>query len=211
MKTIKERPILFSGKMVCAILDGRKTQTRRIVKLPVIDKDYGCELSGGNLASSQRDIIRHSPYGQPGDQLWVKETHRVNGAMAGPRITYRADGAEAFPQGCPDTCKDWCADDNNWRPSIFMRRYTSRIQLVITSVRVERLNDIIEEDALAEGIKEGCGEFDYYVPRETGMALGDVQENPSCAYQRLWKSINGAGSWAENPWVWVIQFERIKT
>lgn len=161
-------------------------------------------LSEACRRSAWRDTIssfRDSPFSYR-RILWVKETFGLGyyesfGEIVEGAYRYRA------------TEPDW--KGGHWKSSIFCSRQASRIQLRITSVRVERLNDISEEDALAEGIKEGCGGFDYYVPRETGMARGDVQENPSCAYQRLWESINGAGSWAKNPWVWVIGFERIKT
>lgn len=205
----KEHPILMSGPMILALLDGRKTQTRRIVKP---QPPYGCEylMNGAFSHALCRSVDRPEvwvrpttksidhrlacPYGGPGDRLWVKETFRVNGTLAGPRVTYRADNTEAFPKGCPDDCPDWTADDNHWRPSIFMRRYANRIALEITKVRVERLQDISVDDALSEGVQ--CG-----------------SDGPWCAvgeYQRLWESIrNGPGSWKANPWVWMIDFKTI--
>jgi hypothetical protein len=176
---MKERPILFTGPMVRALLNGTKTQTRRIVK-------HTPKLSDPTF----------SPYGVPGDRLWVKETFRVNGTMAGPRIKYRADDAELWPQACPDDCPDWIADDNNWRPSIFMRRYASRISVEITRVRVEQLQDISEKDAKAEGITlHGSTRFDGECKLE---------------YKHVWESINGLGSWALNPRVWVVEFKRVQ-
>lgn len=214
--TMKERPILFSAPMVRAILEGRKTQTRRIVKPQ--DSIHGPTESGGVFwipEAMQGEVepncaailaTERCPYGQPGDQLWVKETFRVNGTMAGPRVTYAADKAEAFPKGCPDDCPDWVADDNHWRPSIFMRRYASRIQLSITSVRVERLNDCSEEDAKAEGVHWDDGLGGWSADEQGGCFHAS---SPVIAYEKLWESINSPGSWTANPWVWVITFERI--
>ena len=188
--------------MVRALLDGRKTQTRRIVKNPDY---YGC-LTGDCPHTLQEEcnqaLTEASPYGQPGDRLWVRETHRINGTMGGPRVTYRADNAERFPKA-PDTSSAWIADDNHWRPSIFMPHWASRITLELTGVRVECLRDISEEDALAEGVEP-------YTPGPTGMARGEPQEMPSAAYRTLWEQINGAGSWDKNPpWVWVLTFRRL--
>lgn len=134
---MKERPILFSGPMVRAILDGQKTQTRRIVKLPVKDPVTGGEVAGCELNGFLRNGEHGCPYGQPGDRLWVRETWTKN--LSGV-IWYRADGhpiAGGF-----------------WKPSIHMPRWASRITLEIVSVRVERLRDISNEDCWKEGMSD---------------------------------------------------------
>ena len=202
---MKERPILFSAPMVRALLDGRKTQTRRVVKLPIIDKDFCCELSGGNLAASERDIWRHSPYGQPGDRLWVKETFSPNKVLplcdrpAGEYI-YRADLNAAG-------VTKWSAQ---WKPSIFCPRAASRIALDITAVRVERLQDITRDDAAAEGppeipLYQTPGQIEAMI---NGFGCASTLDYIG-GYRQLWENINGSGSWAANPWVWVVEFKRL--
>lgn len=219
---MKERPILFQAPMVRALLAGTKTQTRREINWRRLHKVAGlpfptkCKLAWFNLINgwgldAGDGMMRavSCPYGAVGDRLWVKETFRVNGTMAGPRITYAGDEAQAFPSGCPDECSDWIADDNHWRPSIFMRRYASRILLEITAVRVERLNAITGADAIAEGIEERFDgqylDYDWKLKGGSIHTYGDPRES----YRSLWQSINGRGSWALNPWVWVIEFRRI--
>ena len=187
---MKERPILFSGPMVRAILEGRKTQTRRIVKvrggLEYIGPK-GCEhepdswgyphpCDDGYLTLA--DGIK-CPYGKPGDRLWVRETWApAEWPPTGPPAVYRADEGMFASQ---------------WKPSIHMPRAVSRITLEVVSVRVERLQDISEEDALAEGI-----------------TLVERGTSPVDQFNKLWESINGPGSWEANPWVWVVEFKRIE-
>lgn len=225
---MKERPILFQGDMVRAILDGRKTQTRRIVKLPVIDKDIGCELSGSELAGSQRDALRHCPHGQPGERLWVRETFSIGEDLGkdwepwmeqGDRFVRTEGGHEIYcvpddyfpPKNTPE--KHHCEDTpEHWRefgqiPPIFMPRWASRITLEITGVRVERLNDISEADAVAEGI-EPCGDF-FGAPSFRSYSDDETPCDALCSYESLWESIYGPGSWNANPWVWVIEFKRV--
>jgi hypothetical protein len=191
---MKERPILFSGPMVRALLAGTKTQTRRAFS-PRMEKlmraaaamgEVSHFLDEGSMQPNDLDYVRSFfPYGQPGDRLWVRETHNTHGGLA----TYRADG-------------DWIADYHReepqqprlrWVPAIHMPRAVSRITLEITGVRVERLQDISDPDALAEG----CSHDD--------MRHGD---RLASVYARLWEDINGPGAWAQNPWVWVVEFER---
>jgi hypothetical protein len=181
---VRERPILFSGPMVRAILEGRKTQTRRIIN----PKWWRCldpENEQDRIAA-----LSMCPYGQPGDRLWVRETwammpdcHPVDSYPV-----YRA------------TDPGW--DDSNsglrWRPSIHMPRWASRITLEITCVRVERLCEISDEDAIAEGITEQEAEDPTYDGSQ-----------PAWAFMTLWDSINGFGSWAANPFVWVVEFQPI--
>lgn len=199
---MKERPILFTGEMVRAILEGRKTQTRRVVKLPIIDRNgSGCELGAS-------EILQYCPHGQVGDRLWVRETFTTD--FLGPlnKIVYRADKPEA-------NC--------TWKPSIFMGRKHSRITLGIACVRVERVQDISKADAIAEGIDRvknlpGWKNYEFKTahPRK-GQPATDKEhrihayESPRAAFKSLWDSINakrGFG-WEKNPWVWVIEFRKI--
>lgn len=185
---MKERPILFSAPMVRAILDGRKTQTRRVVKfIPELgDPKYWCKMAvsePAKLSFLAGDYTRYCPYGQPFERLWVKETFSAHGAFGvSGRVCYRAD--------IPDGREPHGA---HWRPSIFMPRLASRITLEITAVRVERLQAISRGDAMAEGCPF------------PNMAKGD---NPRHWYADLWAAINGPDSWAANPYVWVIEFKR---
>lgn len=191
-----ERGILFSGAMVRALLDGSKTQTRRPVK--GIDPDrLGETTSKAQWAKVNREAPESfgaryfCPYGQPGDRLWVRETWAPHPDFpeTARRAVYRAD---------PE-CK---YDVDRWRPSIHMPRWASRILLEIVSVRVERLQDISDQDAIAEGI--GLN------PCAAGVYLTGTDETmPHAAYRILWQQINGAGSWDANPFVWVIEFRRI--
>lgn len=180
---MKERPILFSAPMVRALLDGSKTQTRRVFKA----KNGGVWPHKNDLPG-MRQILRNCPYGQPGDRLWVRETWAYGThAMAskdpeaeGPWV-YAADNMQAHGRLC-----------DRWSPSIHMFRTASRITLEITGVRVERLHDISEADAVAEGVGIRC---------HSPMAVLE--------YSMLWESINGPGSWEANPWVWVVEFKRV--
>ncbi|WP_145556734.1 morphogenetic protein [Yersinia canariae] len=186
---MNEKPILFNSEMVNAILSGRKTQTRRIIKLPLIDKNMGCELAGNELAGEvAAGDYRNCPLGKPGVQLWVRETWaRYNIDQTTHDMAYRAT-----------TPTDW-PKDGLWRPSIHMPRWASRINLLITGVRVERLNDISEQDAQAEGCAYGKGNGEI-----------DLAVRPENHFPTLWASIYGAESWQANPWVWVIEFERME-
>ncbi len=189
MTTISERPILFSGEMVRAILVGRKTQTRRVVKVPIIDRNgFGCELGASEL--SERDM-QYCPYGQPGDRLWVKETFGIPYKLVKGRIAPREDIVyRANPRDESSPLK--------WKPSIFMRREYCRLVLEIVRVRVERVQDITEADAKAEGVQAS-----------TTVEMKDGSPCYTLPYQKLWTQINGCDSWYKNPWVWVIEFQRI--
>lgn len=200
---MKERPILFSAPMVRAILAGTKTQTRRAIKtvgndggFVLVEQDDGSYWprrsdDGESIFVTVRErgkeyvheIPMACPYGAPGDRLWVRETW-------------------AAPHNCdhlkPSEIDDgWrihyaATEDRGgllWRPSIFMPRWASRITLEVTDVRVERLQAISYEDAVAEGI-------DHEYPKARAQ------------YRDLWESINGTGSWAANPWVWVVELTR---
>lgn len=206
---MKERPILFNAEMVKAILSGRKTQTRRMVKLPLRDVNMGCELAGNELAGEVKaGDYSNCPLWKPGDQLWVRETWSdVNNAGC-PSVAYRADGEvrdlgeEDGEEADPNLEKYWFATwypdlingtEGRWRPSIHMPRWASRINLLITGVRVERLDDISLHDARCEGIVDH-----HNVGQEKYL------------FSRLWRDIYGEESWSDNPWVWVIEFEHLR-
>lgn len=198
---VKETPILFSTPMVRAILDGRKTQTRRAV-----DEQWSGRL-GLASASLARYFPARSPYGDRGDDLWVKETWRTSKSLddvkptnlrAGAAIEYRAGGNNVHGY-----CAAGMPGMGRWRPSIFMCRWMSRLTLEITGLRVERLQDIGEADAQAEGVERLSHGFRDY----SGKL--DVQfGQATSSYLTLWDAINGSGSWAANPWVWVVEFRR---
>ena len=200
---MKSRPILFSGPMVRALLDDTKTQTRRVGKIQSQDfvglkaeavrhATLGYQIQATYDAYPGRGTARHAicacPFGQPGDQLWVRETHGFGGDAYTPDTYYRATDPEAPIQG-------------RWHPSIHMPRSASRIKLEITGVRVERLQDISEADAQAEGCALEC-------MTPIGDDSGSAIHGPG-GYIALWESINGPGSWDLNPWVWVVEFRRL--
>lgn len=218
---MKERPILFSGPMVRAILGGSKTQTRRIIKPQpprIMQAPRGHEFS---VAGHDH----YCPYGQPGDRLWVREAYALladpgsltswDGQIPDERPTpartqlghiptpiYRVDGER------PDV-KSQLGRALRWRPGIHMPRWASRITLEVTGIRVERLQDISEEDAQAEGVEAAGGfmatggRWQNYLPDGPSMAMARE------SFRSLWEKINGPASWAANPWVWVVSFRRI--
>jgi hypothetical protein len=193
---MKERPLLFSGPMVRALLNGSKTETRRVFK----SKNGGVQPRANDLPG-MRQILRNCPYGQRGDRLWVRETwaygiHALNSRNAeqeGPWV-YRADDASEQGRLC-----------DRWHPSIHMPRWASRIMLEITGVRVERLQDIGADDAYAEGAAQWAAEN-----AERLLGEGEKYRNIVQAYKALWQSINGPDAWDENPWVWVVEFKRVE-
>lgn len=179
----KQRPILFSIPMVEAILEGRKTQTRRIAKLQPFEGEYYMQIATDEFVYVSKNAYSgpyQCPFGKVGDILWVRETWGVcSNLPLGTGYIYKADDYPKYMEPC------------KWKPSIHMPKDACRIFLKITDVRVERLQDISDEDAKAEGVKTEYGSYRH----------GFIQ---------LWKSINGEESWNANPWVWVIEFERIE-
>lgn len=227
---MKERPILFNSPMVRAILDGRKTQTRRVVKHDLQrlgDGDwYAFDHKGINYRVNARHttvaawahLLQFCPYGQPGERMWARETWAQPTTLDPGPTFYRAD----YPYCVPDHFQNVPAEEEiKWKPSIHMKRADSRILLEITAVRVERLTDISESDALAEGIKAISKDgrtIKYGIPDKDGLPGNDDDgwnwcnwmPDASIAYRQLWEQINGPGSWATNPWVWVIEFKQVQ-
>lgn len=219
---MKERPILFSAPMVQAILDGRKTQTRRVVKpQPHIDSMGNFCVGDLNYGQDNGPCTRNfakwkCPYGQVGDRLWVRENTQADHSHDMVTLSkYAADGVPVLYLHTSDP--EYDGSVAHWqyprevRPSIHMPRWASRIDLLIKAVRVERLNDISEEDARAEGIKtiSHGREGNYYHHTRDGISPDNFCF-PDGAFKDLWTRINGPESWAANPWVWVVEFERVK-
>jgi len=233
---IKERPILFSGPMARAILEGRKTQTRRAIK-PQPDAwirgstgTFGVPKKITNKKPHRNGTIWQEddgtcyedikcPYGQPGERLWVRETWaktciHPDGSCDGDgcdycSLDYRADDPTAkYPGDWPNnTPPNQCPP--KWKPSIYMPRCASRILLEITEVRVERLQEISEADALAEGVLENPNQDSLYDFWHYGGSGCWGEFNAVGSFNSLWESINGPESWEANPWVWAITFKKI--
>ena len=210
-----ERGMIFNGEMVRAILDGRKTQTRRIMKPQPTPDDYVCPYEGprgGHIWPSKNhqyglhveEMLQNGKggweglaseachFGNIGDRIWVRETWAEAGAGAPDLLFYRANYPEHVPPHYENVPP---AEGIRWTPSIHMPRWASRILLEITDVRVERLNSISEEDAKDEGAPTEC------------CLIGDKH---FLGFRSLWKSIYGDDGWQANPWVWVIEFKRIE-
>lgn len=228
---MKERGMIFNGEMVRAILDGRKTQTRRPVKFPVHDKNLGCELAGNELAGElSAGSYLNSAFGKPGDRIWVREIWATLGNEDGCCVDWEGNlckgdersAARIYRASCEQRPGDyglWSIPDDAywkphtkehkfegaWRPSIHMPRWASRILLEITDVRVERLNAISQEDAQAEGM-ELTGWRPTYSDPDSGGEVWTPYDN----FAQLWESIYGEESWKANPWVWVITFRRVE-
>lgn len=212
----RECPILFSAPMVRAILDGTKTQTRRVLKPQpklIPPRSWaGCAGKHWWACDAVRSMVEIedelqgtdksmawclNPYGKPGDRLWVRETWAEHPDFPGARrAVYRADAGSEY-------------DVERWRPSIHMPRWACRILLEVTGVRVERLQAISETDARAEGIVP-------HEVRQMWLYGADAVERASIyrraavdPFRELWESIRGAGSWDANPWVWVVEFKRV--
>ena len=232
---MSEKPILFSGPMVRAILDGQKTVTRRVAKLTdcgklilerqrhyrvcAILQDSGPVWRPSAGAPEEplpaSALEKACPYGRPGDRLWVRDTWRampLGGDRGGPYFAKPGSGvavdykATHPKDGCNFDEPDWCSlrsPHENWRPSIHMPRWACRLTLDVVSVRVERLQDITEEDAKSEGVEEGSyPDYGTHPPTE---CFSYVE-----SFGTLWDTINGKRpgcSWADNPWVWRVEFK----
>lgn len=217
--SIKERPIIFSAAMVRAILEGRKTQTRRIIKPQPIeasgikvehfhpaiidrlgDLQPGPEIFGAYTDDGEWGV--KCPYGQPGDGLWVRE------AFSGEYYLSKFSPSE-WISSLIWYWADGNPHDGDWtkpKPSIHMPRWASRIFLEVVSVRVERLRDISEADAMAEGIQmHRDGDFPIFTT-DGKDCWGSTAWS---SYRYLWDKINGEGAFWDNPWVWVIEFKRV--
>ncbi len=225
----KERPILFSGPMVRAILEERKTQTRRVVKGRVALEWLAPGMFSPEFVANSKNHL--CPYGQPGDRLWVRETwglfdtQPADGAE-GARVFYRA--SETDPKFLAHQL---------WRPSIYMPRWASRLTLEVTGVRVERLQEISEAEAMAEGLEAVPPQRWWQGYRDLGDRLlhqefaggappewmiepkplpvcGNEILYPTAArqYRDLWNSINAKRgfAWELNPWVWVVEFKAVQ-
>lgn len=212
---MKERPILFNAPMVKAILEGRKTQTRRVVKSDLIINQ--AEFECGNRPhvirsepSLQYWVENGCPFGQVGDRLWVRETFMD---LSGTGVEHRDSEGQlqkyAYATDCPrGSHSDELRKDFGlkWKPSIHMPRSASRILLEITNIRVEHLNGISKTDAIAEGVDK-YHNSDFYV--RYGFE-NDWCANAFASFAYLWESVYGKESWTANPWVWVVEFKVIQ-
>jgi len=202
---MKERPILFSAPMIRAILEGRKSQTRRVIKFP---PDFTGEevWPNGSLGVKYSahfdgvDIVKRlRPRWNVGDRLWVRETWRPK--------------THSFPTGWPYEYRataeqDGTPTDGIWKPSIFMPREASRLTLEIADIRAERLQDMYEDDAIVEGVEviyTDSGAFYHNYGKSGGYF-----SNPIDSFASLWDSINGEGAFAQNPFVWAITFKQVE-
>lgn len=241
---MKERPILFSAPMVRAILEERKTQTRRDLTIPagwqpgklgtIISKHpkqgkFGLfirkEIHPGS-GKFENDLIP-CPYGKIGDRLWVRESwhieaRRQSESHLNMTVAYRPCSPRAVENDWPQDSKDFDLPTDTpipspnvptfgkngirWRPSIHMPRWASRITLEITDIRVERLNEISEADAIGEGVEIlPSRQYKDYGCRFDHVGFSD----PKLSFRSLWQSIHSLDSWTRNPWVWVIEFKRV--
>ena len=211
---VRERPILFSGRLVRGLLEGRKSVTRRVINPQPTEKwGHGVHQSDGRFYVHGRfdgiDTWFACPYGAPGDRLWVRETHHYLDARADwsqpPQVgwlpvhlTFQADDTMRTVEApAEDWTESWCNDHIRWRPSIHLHRWASRISLEVTEVRVERLQDITDEEAIAEGVPT----------RGTTHWAGKWRDE----FHQLWDELNAARGygWDANPWVWVIRFRKV--
>ncbi|EDN6949719.1 hypothetical protein GUQ16_004263 [Salmonella enterica] len=218
---MNERGMIFNGEMVRAILDGRKTQTRRPVKpQPELTERSGFSWNGVvfGSGSDDRETNRNfahvkCPFGKPGYRIWVRETFRVHSRASDvATLVYRASVRNSWTEQTHRVPVAVCnkpAIPEKWTPSIHMPRWASRITLEITDVRVERLHNISERDSLREGLFQLPASGRYCLQpgmQYFGMASSSAKE----VYSWLWASIYGEESWAANPWVWVIEFKRVE-
>ena len=209
----KARPILFSTEMVKAILEDRKKQTRRTKNLdkfnvnPDLYKYLGLNINKNvhifGFKTERGALEKESlkcPYGKPGDILWVRETFTKEATIFNDTpadYIYKADEL-------------LCENEIKWKPSIFMPKEACRLFLKIKDIRVERLIEISEEDAMAEGIDFQFSELFQENRFMDYLDINSDYRTAYCSFQSLWEKINGLDSWKANPWVWVIEFEKIE-
>jgi hypothetical protein len=237
---MKERSILFSVPMVRANIEDRKTVTRRVVKNP---EYFGC-LTGdcphGRQQECDQAVAADCPYGQPSDRLWVREAWRVPislDGLSGKQIADKCLDAGYAKPWCPiqyeadgarNSDKDWrefgshpsTSVPGRYRHARFMPRWASRITLEVTSVRVERLQDITPDQIIAEGVQipatpEGRALIDISTKHGPAHFLTKLKGNTTdellhAHWAALWVSINGIDSWNASPWVWVVEFKRVE-
>lgn len=215
---MKERPILFSTPMITAIIDGHKTQTRRLIKPqpshflrgaalqidPDLRKHKGVPMKLTHKKPTRNGNVWEGDYGDrfepikcryDADQLWVRETWKHNTMPTGWPYHYYEDDTVYSDR-----------DSERWKPSIHMPREASRIYLEVESIHVERLQDITREDAISEGVYYSQA-LDGYVTDEDGRNYH--HSDPVVSFCKLWISINGAESWDANPYIWVVQFKKV--
>jgi hypothetical protein len=236
----KSYPIVFSGPMVRALLEGRKAQTRRLIKPQPEFEQRGIPGITGSIPKWILPSVSDCPYGQPCDLLWVRETWQTGVSSEGPQIAFASTrdvwdidawngkdygAGTSFNYGqCPKaTWYTWLPDllagrEGIWRPAIHIPRWASRLTLELIEVRVQRLQEISEEDARAEGLsiltKDDGRTWKYGIPDHDGLPgndddgwhWADWNADLRVAYARLWESLHGPGSWLANPWVWVVSF-----
>jgi hypothetical protein len=235
---MKERPIIFNTATVKAIIEGRKTQTRRLVKPQpkAFDGSGGghwwrCtyvqsmvrveeELQNPTSEYYEGFIDEVNPFGKKGDRLWVRETFcygRIDEWDAEHPEDRRlyVDQDNAFIKNQQSIPKQWCEENNVdvegvvWKPSIHMPRSAARILLEITKIRIERLNQISTQDAVQEGLLK-LPASGRYVVNQGDQYFGAASSNPCEVFKWLWESIYGSNSWDFNPWVWVVEFNVIQ-
>lgn len=230
-----ERGMIFNGEMVRAILDGRKTQTRRPVRFPVLDKNLGCELAGNELAGElSAGNYLNSAFGKPDHRIWVRETWATLGNENGCCVDWEDNlckgdersAARIYRASCEQRPGDyglWSIPDDAdwkphtkdhkfegaWRPSIHMPRWASRILLEITNVGVQRLQSISPNDAAREGLVKLPATGRYCI-NQGDQYFGGASHDAREVFSWLWASIYGEESWNANPWVWVIEFKSIE-
>lgn len=232
---MKERPMLYTGAMVRAVLADAKTMTRRVMKVQpsegstVTVERYepaivsrsgelvpGPEVFGAHWGDGEFGLV--CPYGQPGDRLWVRETCRAEELESGQDgVLYLADNHFRPINDTPSDAIQWMKMNVYGKqggtnvPSIHMPRWACRLLLEITDVRVERLQDISNEDCIAEGINRiAHGREGYFYHHQRTEPDQHNWCHPDDAYKELWESLYGAGSWDANPWVWVIEFKKVE-
>ncbi|HBW7733698.1 hypothetical protein DJ516_26210 [Klebsiella pneumoniae] len=203
MTKISERGMIFNAEMVRALLDGRKTQTRRPIKwkqtrfTEIGEREDGSKWPWSEDAEHACDFWHPCPFGAVGDRIWVREAFRVHSrATDVATLVYKASERNSWTEQTRRVPVAVCnkpATPEKWIPSLHMPRWASRILLEITGVRVERLRSMSQDDARAEGVIAASG------PMEAGLA-----------FRELWDSIYGEESWKANPWVWVIEFKRVE-